>query len=106
VRAYEETNEPYDSYNIYRSLKIYEVPDRLTGDEEKVIYNGEVGKAVEISHDIMRRFPNTPTSDDESGIRLVLDEDQQNYVIGRLIKGEGYPASAIDKVEWELYHTA
>ena len=37
---------------------------------------------------------------------VALDEDQQNYVIGRLIKGEGYPASAIDKAKWELYHVA
>ena len=55
---------------------------------------------------MMRRFPNAPAPDDESGIRLVLDEEQQNYILGRRIKGEGYPASAIDKTEWELYHVS
>ena len=62
--------------------------------------------AIEISRDMMRRLPDEPNPDDESGIRLVLDEDQQNYILGRHIKGEGYPASAIDKTEWELYHAA
>ncbi len=224
VRAYEETDEPYDSYVTYCSLKIYGVPDDLTDDEEEEIYNGEVGKAVhlgnvkgllilgaqaaktgmdiydfcdctnadaefiysafqesdgplacepyldvfyiteiemnngfntdelklriidclpqfllrayhtypdiiaaypqplsyekplhqkvkegmaiEISLDMMMRFPNEPAPDEETGIRLALDEDQQNYILGRRIKGEGYPASAIDKAEWELYHAA
>ncbi len=220
VRAYEETDEPYDSFIIYCSLKIYGIPDVPTDDDEEEIYNGEVGKAVhlgnvtgililgaqaektsmdiydicdctdaefiysafqegdgplaydpyldvfyikviemnngfntdelklriinclpqfllrcyhtypdiiatypqplpfeksihqkvkegmaiEISRDMMRRFPNAPAPDDESGIRLVIDEDQQNYILGRRIKGEGYPASAIDKAEWEFYH--
>lgn len=224
VRVYEETDEPYDSFIIYCSLKIYGVPDDLTDDEEEEIYNGEVGKAVhignvtgllilgtqaaktgmdiydicdctdadaefiysalqegngsltyepnldvfsidtiemndsfnidelklriidclpqfllrayhtypdiiaaypqplpyeksihqkvkegiaiEISRDMMRRFPIETEPNDESGIRLVLDEDQQNYILGRRIKGEGYPASANDKAEWELYHAA
>jgi hypothetical protein len=39
-------------------------------------------------------------------IEIVFDEDQQNYILGRRIKGESYPASAIDKAEWELYHAA
>ena len=224
VRAYEETDEPYDSYITYCSLKIYGIPDDLTDDDEEEIYNGEINKAVkvgtvtgllilggqaaktgmdiydicdctdadaefiysalqegdrplayepyldvfyitviemnngfntdelklriieclpqfllrayhtypdiiaaypqplsyekplhqkvkegmaiEISRDMMRRFPNAAAPDDESGIRLVLDEDQQNYILGRRIKGEGYPASAIDKAEWEFYHAA
>ena len=224
ARSYEETDEPYDSFIIYCSLKIYGISDGLTDDEEEEIYNGEVGKAVhignvtgllilgtqaaktgmdiydicdstdadaefiysalqegdgplaydpyldiffiksiemndgfntdelklriidclpqfllrcyhtypdiiaaypqplpyeksihqrvkegvaiEISRDMMRRFPNEPAPDDEGGIRLVLDEDQQNYILGRRIKGEGYPVSAIDKAEWELYHAA
>lgn len=224
VRAYEETDEPYDSYVTYCSLKIYGVPDDLTDDEEEEIYNGEVGKAVhlgnvkgllilgaqaaktgmdiydfcdctdadaefiysalqegdgplaydpyldiffiksidmcdgfntdelklriidclpqfllrayhtypdiiaaypqplsyeksihqivkegmaiEISRDMIIRFPNEPAPDDESGIRLVLDEEQKNYILGRRNKGESYPASAIDKAEWELYHLA
>ncbi len=224
VRVYEETDEPYDSYITYCSLKIYGIPDDLTDDEEEEIYNSEVGKAVhignvkgllilgtqaaktgmdiydicdctdadaefiysalqegdgplaydpyldiffiksieikdgfntdelklriidclpqfllrcyhnypdiiaaypqplpyeksihqkvkegmaiEISRDMMRRFPNAPAPGEESGIRLVLDEDQQNYILGRRIKGEGYPESAIDKAEWELYHAA
>ena len=54
----------------------------------------------------MSRFPNAPAPDDESGIQLVLDEDQQNYILGRRIKGEGYPESAIDKADWELYNAA
>ena len=62
--------------------------------------------AIEISRDMMRRFPNAPTPDDENGIQLVLDEDQQNYILGRRIKGDGYPASAIDKAERELYHAS
>ncbi len=224
VRVYDETDEPYDSYIIYCSLKIYGIPDGLTDDEVEEIYNGEVGKAIhvgnvtgllilgtqaaktgmdiydicdctdadaefiysalqegdgplaydqyldiffiksidmcdgfntdelklrivdclpqfllrcyhtcpdiiaaypqplsyekplhqkvkegmaiEISRDMMRRFPNEPAPDDESGIRLVLDDDQQNYILGRRIKGEGYPASAIDKAEWNLYYSA
>ncbi len=224
VRSYEETDEPYDSYIIYCSLKIYGIPDGMTDDDEEEIYNGEVGKAVhvgnvkgililgtqaaktgmdiydicdctdadaefiysalqegdgplaydlyldiffiksidmcdgfntdelklriidclpqfllrcyhnypdiiaaypqplpyeksihqkvkegmaiEISRDMMRRFPNAPAPDEESGIRLVLDEDQQNYILGRRIKGEGYPESATDKAEWELYYLA
>ncbi len=224
VRSYEETDEPYDSYIIYCSLKIYGIPDNLTDDEEEEIYNGEVGKAVhvgnvkgililgtqaaktgidiydicdctdadaefiysalqegdgplaydpyldiffiksiemndgfnavelklriieclpkfllrcyhtypdiiaaypqplpyeksihqrvkegvaiEISRDMMRRFSNAPEPDNDSEIKLVLDKDQQNYILGRRIKGEGYPASAIDKAEWELYHAA
>ena len=36
----------------------------------------------------------------------MLDEDQQNYLLGRRIKGEGYPKSAKDKAAWELYHAA
>ena len=39
-------------------------------------------------------------------IEIVLDEDHQNYILGRRIKGEGYPASAIDKAEWKFYHAA
>jgi hypothetical protein len=39
-------------------------------------------------------------------VKLVLDEDQQNYLLGRRIKGEGYPKSAKDKAAWELYHAA
>lgn len=50
----------------------------------------------------MSRFPNVPAPDD-SGIKVVLVEEQQNYILGRHIKGEGYPISAIDKAEWELY---
>ena len=49
------------------------------------------GMAIEISRDMMSRFPNAPASEDESGIRLVLDEEQKNYILGRRIKGEGYP---------------
>ena len=37
---------------------------------------------------------------------FILDEDQQKYILGRRIKVVGYPASAIDKAEWELYHAA
>lgn len=36
----------------------------------------------------------------------MLDEDQQNYLLVRRIKGEGYPKSAKDKAAWELYHAA
>ena len=45
-------------------------------------------------------------SKNTKGVKLVLDEDQQNYHLGRRIKGEGYPKSAKDKAAWELYHAA
>ena len=50
ARSYEETDDSYDSYIIYCSLKIYGVPDNLTDDEEEEIYNGEVGKAVHVGN--------------------------------------------------------
>ena len=36
----------------------------------------------------------------------MLDEDQQNYHLGRRIKGDGYPESTKDKTTWDLYHAA
>ena len=33
ARSYEETDEPYDSFIIYCSLKIYGISDGLTDDE-------------------------------------------------------------------------
>ena len=64
------------------------------------------GMALEISRSMMSSFPDDPSADDESGVRLVLDEEQKNYILGRRIRGESYPASAINKAEWELYHAA
>ena len=64
------------------------------------------GMALEISRRMMSSFPDEPPADDEGGVRLVLDEEQQNYILGRRVKGESYPASAINKAEWELYHAA
>ena len=74
--------------------------------EKSIHQKVKKGMAIEISCDMMGRFPNEPAPDDDSGIKIVLDEDQQNYILGRRIKGQGYPASAIDKTEWELYHAA
>ena len=48
VRVYEETEEPYDSYIVSCYLKMYGIPDDLTDDEEENIFNGEIGKAVQI----------------------------------------------------------
>ena len=50
IRVYEETDEPYDSFIIYGSFKIYGIPDELTDDDEEEIYNGEVGKAVHVGN--------------------------------------------------------
>lgn len=65
--------------------------------EKSIHQKVKEGLAIEISRDMMRRFPNEPAPDDDSGIKIVLDKDQQNYILGRRIKGESYPASAIDK---------
>ena len=224
VRVYEETEEPYDSYIINCYLKIFGIPDGLTDDEKENIFNGEIGKAVqigtvtgllilggqaeknnmdiydicdctdsyaefiysalsegngplafdpyldifcidtiemcdgfdndetkirilnslpmfllkgyhtfpdiiadcpkhlpyeksihqkvkegmarEIINDYMNRVLDEPAKKDTEGVKLVLDEDQQNYLLGRRIKGEGYPESAKDNTAWELYHAA
>lgn len=64
------------------------------------------GMALEISRSIMSSFPDEPPADDEGGVRLVLDVEQQNYILGSRIRDESYSASAINKAEWELYYAA
>lgn len=48
VRVYEKTEEPYDSYIINCYLNIFGIPNSLTDDERETIFNGEMGKAVQI----------------------------------------------------------
>ncbi len=95
---------------LLRCYHIY--PDMIAAYPQPLPYEKSIhqkvkeGMAIEISRNMIRRFTNESAPDDDSGIKIVLDEDQQNYILGRRIKGEGYPASAIDKTEWELYHAA
>ncbi len=75
-------------------------------NEKSIHQKIKEGMALEISRSMMSSFPDKPSANDEGGVRLVLDEEQQNYILGRRVKGESYPASAINKAEWELYHAA
>ena len=74
--------------------------------EKSIHQKVKEGIAAEISCDIISRALDKSESDDENEIRLVLDEEQQNYILGRRNKGESYPASAINKAEWKLYYSA
>ena len=57
-------------------------------------------------NDYLNKIFDEPAPKYTEGVKLVLDEKQQKYLLGRCIKGEEYPESAKDKTAWELYHAA
>ena len=43
---------------------------------------------------------------DDQEIRFIMDEEQQNYILGRRNPGQSYPESAKDPEQWQLYEKA
>ena len=43
---------------------------------------------------------------DDQEIQFILDEEQQNYILGRRNPGQSYPESAKDPEQWQLYEKA
>ncbi len=78
--------------------------------EKPVLQEFKERMAVEIAAGNMDNFlVNLEQSNDEDyedEVKLMLDEDQFNYLLGRRVKGESYPESAKDKEVWELYSRA
>ena len=74
--------------------------------EKSIHQKVKEGMVREIVNDYMNSILDERDQKDTGGVKLVLDEDQQNYLLGRRIKGEGYPESAKDNTAWELYHAA
>lgn len=72
--------------------------------EKSIHQKVKEGMAREIVNDYMNRVLDEPAPKDTEGVKLMLDEEQQNYLLGRRSKGKGYHESAKDKAAWELYH--
>ena len=84
-------------------LKAYHIfPDIIADRPKSLPYEKSIhqkvkeGMAREIINDYMNSILDEPTQKHTEGVKLMLDEDQQNYLLGRRIKGEGYPESAKD----------
>lgn len=41
----------------------------------------------------------------DSEVKLTMDEDQINHILGRRVKDETYPESAKNRVEWDLFES-
>ena len=63
------------------------------------------GMAREIVNDYMNMILNESIPKDTDGVNLVLDEEQQNYLLGRPIKGEGV-SRKYKKSRMGTYHAA
>ena len=62
--------------------------------------------AWDILSDYMNNNLDETTPKDAEVLTRVLDEDQQNNLLGGRIKGGEYPESAKIKAVWELNHAA
>lgn len=71
--------------------KIYD--DAVKAFQERV-YNASQGKDFDEGED------------DNNKIRLVLDEEQMNYVLGKFNKDNPYPLEAKNKPLWDLFESA
>ena len=74
--------------------------------EKSIHQKVKEGMARKILSDNMNNIFDEPTPKDTKGVKLMLDGDQQNYLLGRRSKGKGYHESAKDNTAWELYHAA
>lgn len=94
-------------------LKVYHTfPDIIADNPKPLPYEKSIHQKAkecmdrEILSNYMNNLLDEPIPKDTEGVKLLLDEDQQNYILGRRIKDEDYLESAKDKAVWVLYHAA
>ncbi len=75
------------AYHTFSEI-IVDRPKPLTY-EKSILQKVKDGMAREIMNDYMNNIFDEPTPKDTKGVKLVLDGDQQNYLLGRTHKGRG-----------------
>lgn len=93
-------------------LKAYHTFHNIISDRPKPLLNKKSihqkvkeGMAWEILSDYMNTILDEHDQKDTNGVMLVLDEEQQNYILGRRKKGEGV-SRKYKKSRMGTYHAA
>lgn len=91
-------------YHSYPKMIVY-YPEPLPFETEKpMIYKAKEQMAQIIARDIMAQNIGDESHNSENcNVQLVLDEEQQNYILGRWNDYNVYPESAKDLAEFERY---
>lgn len=104
----------YKAYNVTPVIAVFPLPLPYEKTTSQII---KEKFATKIYGDRMKEFfekrasgtqdnDENENKDDCNTIRLVLDEEQVNYVLGKFNKDNPYPREAKDKPLWDLFESA